>query len=185
MLRKRHFMYYVVQVKTGKEEKTIEAIKKQLGNDLDAFDVFAPYRKSLRKYKGEFREVIERCFPGYVFVETDVPKDLFFHLFWVPEFTKLLGREGLTYNFVPLNNDEARVIDILYSRNSDRITEISDIIVHEGQIVRVVDGPLEGFLTKIKKVNLHKRTVIVEYMLCGRLVSSVLSINIITDLINN
>lgn len=178
-------MYYVVQVKTGKEEKTIEAIKKQLGSNLDSFDVFAPYKKSLRKYKGVNKEVIERCFPGYVFVETDCPKDLFFNLFWVPEFTKLLGREGLTYNFVPLNDDEARVIDILYSRNSNRITEISDIVVNEGQIVRVVDGPLEGLLTKIKKVNLHKRNVIVEYMLCGRLVSSVLSINIITDLINN
>ena len=59
MLRKRYLMYYVVQVKTGKEEKTIEAIKKQLGNDLDAFDVFAPYRKSLRKYKGEF--IYEIC----------------------------------------------------------------------------------------------------------------------------
>ena len=178
-------MYYVVQVKTGKEEKTMLDIIKSNHSGDPTFEVFSPFRKVLRKYKGELKEVIERCFPGYVFVETDVPKDLFFHLFWVPEFTKLLGREGLTYNFVPLNNDEARVIDILYSRNSDRITEISDIIVHEGQIVRVVDGPLEGFLTKIKKVNLHKRTVIVEYMLCGRLVSSVLSINIITDKINN
>ena len=178
-------MYYVVQVKTGKEEKTIEAIKKQLGNDLDSFDVFAPYKKSIRKYKGVSKEVIERCFPGYVFVETDVPpKQLFHHLFWVPEFTKLLGREGLTDNFVPLNSDESRVIDILYSRNSNRITEISNIEVHEGQLIRVVDGPLEGLLGNIKKVNLHKRTVIVEYVLCGRLVTSVLSINIITDLIN-
>lgn len=180
----KFIMYYVVQVKTGKEEKTIDAIKKQLGNDIDDFDVFAPYKKSIRKYKGVSKEVIERCFPGYVFVETSCPKDLFFHLFWVPEFTKLLGREGLTYNFVPLNDDEARVIDILYSRNSNRITEISNIEVHEGQIIRVVDGPLEGLLTKIKKVNLHKRTVIVEYLLCGRLVTSVLSINIITDLIS-
>lgn len=176
-------MYYVVQVKTGQEEKTISAIKKQLGNDITSFDVFAPYRKSIRRYKGTSKEVIERCFPGYVFVETDYPKDLFFHLFWVPEFTKLLGREGLTYNFVPLNEDEARVIDILYSRNSNRTIEISDIIVHEGQIVRVVTGPLEGLLGHIKKVNLHKRMVIIEYTLCGRLVTSALPINIITDLV--
>jgi transcriptional antiterminator NusG len=177
-------MYYVVQVKTGKEEKTIDAIKKQLGNDIDSFDVFAPYKVSIRSHKGVRKEVIERCFPGYVFVETDYPKDLFFHLFWVPEFTKLLGREGLTYNFVPLNDDESRVIDILYSRNSNRTIEISDIVVHEGQIVRVVTGPLEGLLGNIKKVNLHKRTVIIEYALCGRLVTSALPINIITDLVD-
>ena len=53
-------MYYVVQVKTGKEEKTIEAIKKQLGNDIDSFDVFAPYKKSIRRSKGTSKEVIER-----------------------------------------------------------------------------------------------------------------------------
>ena len=175
-------MYYVIRVKTGQEEKTIEAIKKQLENEV-GFDVFAPYRKVIKKYKGVEKEVIERCFPGYVFVETSKPKELFFALFWIPEFTKMLGREGLTYNFAPLSDDEARMIDILYSRNTDRITEISDIEVNEGQIVRVLDGPLEGFLTKIVKVNLHKREVVVEFMLCGRLVSAKLSIRIITNII--
>ena len=177
-------MYYVVQVKTGQEEKAIANIKKQL-EDEEHFDVFSPYRKTLRKYKGVFKEVVERCFLGYVFVETDYPKDLFFSLYWTPGFTKLLGREGLTYNFLPLNEDETRMINILYARNDNRITDISDIIVHEGQIIRVLDGPLEGLLTNVKKVDLHKREVVVEYQLCWRTVTSRLTINIITDLINN
>ena len=94
----------------------------------------------------------------------------------------MLGREALTYNFVPLDKDESRVIDILYSRNTNRVLEISDIVVNEGQIVRVVTGPLEGLLGKVKKVNLHKREVEIEYMMCGHLVTSKLSINILTDL---
>ena len=176
-------MYYVIQVKTGKENKTIEAIKEQL-KDKEGFDIFAPYRKVLKKYKGGvIKEVIERCFPGYLFVETDSPKDLFFDLYWVPGYTRLLGREGLTYNFAPLSKDEARMIDILYSANTDRITEISDIEVREGQIVRVLSGPLEGLLTQVKSVNLHKRTVTVEFMLCGRLVEAKVGINIITDIV--
>ena len=176
-------MYYVVHVKTGKEEEAIENIKKQLGGK-EGFDVFAPFRKSLRKYKGVEKEVIERCFPGYIFVETDNVKELFETLYWTPGYTRLLGREGLTYNFLPLSNDEARVIDILYSKNSDRITGISDIVVHEGQIIRVVDGPLMGLLTSIKKVNLHKRTVTIETTVAGRSVELSVGINIITDLIN-
>lgn len=175
-------MYYVVQVQTGKEDRTIDAIKKHFSNQLD-IDVFSPYRKSVRKYKGGVEKVvIERCFPGYVFVDTDEPKDLFFGLYQIPEYTKMLGREALTYNFVPLDKDESRVIDILYSRNTNRVLEISDIVVNEGQIVRVVTGPLEGLLGKVKKVNLHKREVEVEYMMCGHLVTSKLSINILTDL---
>ena len=176
-------MYYVIQVATGKEEKTIDAIKRQLG-DKDGFDVFSPFRKTTRKVKGVEKDYIERCFPGYIFVETDEPYELFKDLYWTPEFTKLLGREGLTDNFLPLNTDEARMIDILYSKNTDRITEISNIQVKEGQIVKILDGPLYGLRGQIMKVNLHKRTVIVEFMMCGRPVTAPISINIITDFIN-
>ena len=180
---KKEFMYYVIQVKTGKETKAIEAIKKQLG-DKEGFDVFAPMRKGLRKYKGEVKEVIERCFPGYIFVETDKPKDLFFDLYWTPEYTKLLGREGYTYNFLPITKEEERIIDILYGSNTNRITEISNIEVHEGQIAKVVDGPLQGNESIIKKVNLHKRTVTLSITVCGRAAEVVVPINIITTTIN-
>ena len=176
-------MYYVVQVKTGKEEQAITDILKNKPDDPD-FDVFAPYRISIRKYKGVEKQVIERCFPGYVFVETNNVNDLFIQLYWTPGFTKLLGREADTNNFVPLNKDESRMIDILYARNNDRITQISNIEVKEGEMIRVLDGPLMGLETKIKKVNLHKRKVTIEYTMCGRLVSSDIAINIVTNIIN-
>ena len=176
-------MYYVIQVKTGKEEKTIDAIKRQI-KDEEGFDVFSPYRKELRKYKGVEKEVIVRCFPEYIFAETQYPKELFKHLYFTPEFTKMLGREGLTDNFCPLNEDESRMIDILYSRNSNRITEISDIVIEPGDQIRVLDGPLEGILASVKKVDLHKRQVVVGFTVCERPVEAKLSINIITNVIN-
>ena len=67
---KENTMYYVIQVKTGKEQKAIEDIMKNKPDDA-SFDVFAPYRKTIRKFHGVEKEVIERCFPGYIFVETD------------------------------------------------------------------------------------------------------------------
>ena len=176
-------MYYVIQVKTGKEQQAIEDILKNKPDDA-SFDVFAPYRKSLRKYKGVMREVVERCFPGYIFVETNDVQRLFKQLYFTPGFQKILGREGDTDNFVPLDKDESRMIDILYSANNNRITEISNIEVREGEMIRVLDGPLSGLETQIKKVDLHKRTLTVEYMLCGRLVTSKVGINIVTNIIN-
>ena len=176
-------MYYVIQVKTGKEQKAIQDILKNKPDD-PTFDVFAPHRKALRKFKGEMKEVIERCFPGYVFVNTNDAEALFKQLYFTPGFTKLLGREADTNNFVPLDKDESRMIDILYSENNDHITEISNIEVKEGQTIKVISGPLLGLETQIKKVNLHKRTVTVEFMMCGRLVESPIGINIITDIIN-
>ena len=176
-------MYYVIQVKTGKEQKAIDDILKNKPNDA-SFDVFAPYRKALRKYHGELKEVIERCFPGYIFVETNDVKELFRQLYFTPGFQKLLGREEGTENFVPLDKDESRMIDILYSRNNNRITEISNIEVKVGQTIKVLGGPLVGLETQIKKVDLHKRTVKLEFMMCGRLVSANVGINIVTDVIN-
>ena len=176
-------MYYVIQVKTGKEQKAIDDINKNRP-DEESFDVFAPYRKIIKKFKGVEKECIERCFPGYIFVETDNVKELFRQLYFTPGFQKLLGREEGTDNFVPLDQDESRMVDILYSKNNNRITEISNIEVKEGETIRVLDGPLMGLETKIKKVNLHKRNVTIEYMMCGRLVSSNVGINIITNIIN-
>ena len=123
-------------------------------------------------------------FPGYIFVETNDVQRLFKQLYFTPGFQKLLGREADTDNFVPLDKDESRMIDILYSANNNRITEISNIEVREGEMIRVLDGPLAGLETQIKKVDLHKRTVTVEYMLCGRLVTSKVGINIVTNIIN-
>ena len=171
-------MYYVIQVRTGKEEKTIEAIKKQLG-DKKGFDVFTPSKKVLKKFHGEFKEVEERCFPGYVFVETENPFELFKDLYWTPEYTRLLGREGYTENFLPLSKDEERMINILYNAESGRKTEISDIQVVEGQKIRVVTGPLMGIESTIKKVNLHKRIVTITFEMCGRQVEANVGINII------
>ena len=176
-------MYYVIQVKTGKEQQAIDDILKNKPDDA-SFDVFAPYRKSLRKFKGVMREVVERCFPGYVFVETNDVQRLFKQLYFTPGFQRLLGREEGTDNFVPLDKDESRMVDILYSKNNNRITEISNIEVKEGEMIRVLDGPLMGLETQIKKVNLHKRTVTIEYTMCGRLVSSNVGINIVTNIIN-
>ena len=176
-------MYYVIQVQTGKEQKAIDDIKDHL-NDKFVCDVFSPYRKELRKYKGEFKEVVVRCFPGYIFVETSNIKQLFEEIYWLPEYTKILGREGLTDMFVPLDQDESRMIDILYNANSDRTTEISDIEVVEGDKIRILTGPLAGIETNIKKVNLHKRNVLVEFMLCGRKVEAQVGINIVSKIRN-
>ena len=173
-------MYYVIQVQTGKEEKVIEDIKRYKKHE-DTFDVFSPSMKQLRKYKDGWKEVTVKCFPGYLFVETDNVKQLFEDLYWIEGFTKLLGKErGSDNNFLPLDKDESRVIDILYSEESGRITEISDIVIEEGDKIRVVSGPLMGFEGVIVKKNLHKRLVKIRISFAGRAVETDVGVNIIT-----
>ena len=44
------------------------------------------------------------------------------------------------------------MIDILYNASSNRTTKISNIEVKEGEAIRVLDGPLLGLETQIKKL---------------------------------
>ena len=173
-------MYYVVQVATGQEDKMVEDIKKYNSNNNANFDVFTPSRKVLRKYKGVYVEYVERCFPGYVFVETDDAKQLFYDLYQIPGFTKLLGREGYSYHFTPLDKDEERMVNILYGRAHGRSTEISDIEILEGDVVRILRGPLTDIEGTVVKYNLHKRKATIEISLFQRKVTCQVGINIIT-----
>ena len=174
-------MYYVVQVATGKEQKAIDDINKAL-SDKSKVDVFSPYRKVLRKYKGEYRELLERCFPGYLFVETDDPKQLFFDLYEVPDYTRLLGREGLNYYWEPLNKVEARMVDILYGKENERTTSISDIEIEEGDHIRVLSGPLMDLKGYVKAVDLHKRKITLTVTMFKRPMDVQVGVNIVTRL---
>lgn len=171
-------MYYVIQVQTRKEDEMMEDIKKVV-SDRYYVEVFSPYRMVLRKYKGEYKEVKERCFPGYLFVETDNIKQLFFDIYNIEGYTRILGREGTTYNFTPLNEDEARMVDILYNAESDRTTPISNIEIAEGDEIRILDGPLASLIGRVKKTNLHKRKVTVVIPLFQRNMEIDVGINIV------
>ena len=99
-------MRYVVQVASGKEQATLERIQKFVdGSTLK--EVFIPRRKVIRKRCGEELCVSEVLFPGYVFVVTENPAELFSELkyvrrllaCWVVEVTAsfLLIKARLTY----------------------------------------------------------------------------------------
>ena len=172
-------MYYVIHVETGKEDKVIDEIKRYKDHE-DTFEVFTPLMKQLRKYKGEWKEVTIKCFPGYIFVQTDEIKQLFKDLVYVEGYTKLLGRERGSENYLPLSEEESRVIDILCGEEDNRVVEISDIVVEEGDKIRVVAGPLMGLEGSIIKKNFHKRQVRVRISFAGRGIETDVGINLIT-----
>ncbi len=174
-------MYYVIHVETGKEDKIIDEIKRYKDHEA-TFEVFTPLMKQLRKYKGEWKEVTIKCFPGYIFVQTDEIKQLFKELVYVEGYTRLLGKERGSENYLPLNEEESRVIDILCSEESDRTVEISDIVIEEGDKIRVVAGPLMGLEGSIVKKDFHKRKVRVRISFAGRGIETDVGINIITKI---
>lgn len=171
-------MYYVIQVQTSKENKMIEEIKRHLSEDI-LIDCFSPIFIQRKNIKGIWVDFNKPAFPGYIFIETNDIKEVFHQLYYVEGFTRLLGREPNSENFLPLNNSESRMIEILYGKESNHVLGISEVKLEPGKRIRVLKGPLFGFEGLIKKVNLHKRNVIITFPFGGKSVEATVGIDII------
>ena len=171
-------MYYVIQVQTSKEDKTIEEIKRHLSDDV-LIDVFTPLYTQRKKIKGEWIDIEKPAFPGYIFIETENVKEVFHQLYYVEGFAKLLGRESNSENFLPLSKTEAKMVEVLYGKDNNHTLGISEIKLEQGMKIRVLRGQLFGLEGLIKKVNLHKRQVVITFPFGGKSIEANVGIDII------
>ena len=173
-------MYYAVHVSTGKEDSLIRLINERVNHDYFS-EVFAPKRVSGRKINGQWVDKLINVFPGYIFVDTDNPKEFSGALYRMPQYARLLGREESSGSFLPLNNDECIMIDSLCGKDVNRLLIKSEIFLREGKDVEILSGPLIGFRGNIKKIDLHKRIAIVNIEMLGRIVETHMPIEILRE----
>ena len=173
-------MYYVVHVSTGKEDSLIKLINERVSHEFFS-EVFAPKRVSGRKINGQWVDKIINVFPGYIFVDTDNPKEFSGALYRMPQYARLLGREESSGSFLPLNNDECIMIDSLCGKDVNRLLDKSEINVRVGKTVDIISGPLLGFKGNIKKIDLHKKIAIVELEIVNRLIEIYMPIEILRE----
>lgn len=125
-------------------------------------EAFIPQREVMRHRAGEWVKTQEILFPGYLFVVTKNPDELFAQLMIVPAFTRLLGSDDA---FVPLSRDEVRVINAF--AGDDHVVEMSEGVI-EGDEVRILRGPLRDQDAIITKIDRHKRAAFVKMNMLGR-----------------
>ena len=192
-------MWYVIQVFTGTEEKTAESCRSLIGvQDKNAEDAlrgtdgvlpqtdgilentdavlkkcFIPYVIRKRRYCGEWHEEKKILFPGYVFLVSDNPGELFLRLKKVPGLTKLLGTGD---EVVPLSAEEEELLKRL--GGEDHVVEGSIGILEQDKIV-ITEGPLQGMEGYIRKIDRHKRTAWLEVELMGRKLETQVGLEIV------
>lgn len=166
-------MWYVVQVAGGREQVTLAKIQRFVDGET-LREAFVPRRKVMRKKDGKEILVSEILFPGYVFVVTEKPEELFANLKYVPAFTRMLGCGGK--NFIPLDQGEVRLLEAFCG--TDRLVEMSRGIL-DGDGVRIDEGPLKGREGIIRKIDRHKRCAYVEMEIMGRKKSVKLGLDVV------
>lgn len=178
-------MWYVIQVQGGQEERTAELIKRQLTfKDSCLKECFIPKKERVKKFRGNWRQIEEILFPGYVFADSDNAQELYERLKQVGRLTKVL-QDG-DFLFLALSEEEEKMLKTIGDRR--HITEVSkveivkemvDVKVRTGNKVLVREGPLKGLEGSIVNVNLHKREVTVQIPFAGRIVDVKLGIEIV------
>ena len=160
-------MWYVIQVIGGREENVLRKIEKQA--DKATFQsCFVPKYEVRKRYSGAWKTHHEVLFPGYVFVDTKTP-DLFrIELNKVTAMTKLLSAETETGDkqFIPLSDEEKTLISAFVDGDT-HVLKMSEGII-EGDQIRVLRGPLQGYEALVKKIDRHKRIAFIDLEILGR-----------------
>lgn len=149
-------VWYAVQVATGREETTRDMCRKLIDKELYK-DIFIIRFDKAKKYYGEWHKEKKIMFPGYMFIDTDNPNEIYEQLKNVPEFMKILGRNG--NDFIAIESSKEALFKAMVSKNYEIPISIGVI---EGDKVIVKEGPLVGMEAYIKKIDRHKKVAILK-----------------------
>ena len=173
-------MWYVIQTITGKEQELVDSIRQVMTGERKNYErCFVLYQEYARRSGGKLEFCVEVLFPSYVFVETDTPEEFFLSLKQVPKMCRLLENDGWFLNiykeeeeFLRHMMEESKPSKYLgkfqKKQENEYIIRPSLVWVDEEGRIEKAEGILRGYVDKIIKQRLRKRSVIIEMPFCGK-----------------
>jgi len=152
--------WYVVHTYSGYENAVAATIEKAAENRkmLDQIlELKIPTETVTEIHDSQSKTIERKIFPGYVLIKM-IMNDVSWHL--VRNVRGVTGFVGSANRPIPLTEDEILTLGI----------ERHEIVVgyEVGSTVKVVDGPLEGFLGVVEEIELDKSRVRVIVSMFGR-----------------
>lgn len=172
----RNDMWYVIQVTTGKEEEMRLLIEREAGHELYE-RCFYIKRERIWRRDGQCIVHVETMFPGYLFVITDQPKELYWRLKDIPQFTKLLRTEDEI--FLSVADDERKFLENLLNGDKEDIVRLSKVKLDEKKEIVSAEGPLEHYIESIVKKKIRLRYVMIDVVLFGKKRTVLIGIDVI------
>jgi len=157
--------WYVLFVRTGREEKVEKLLKRQLDNNI--FIPFIPMLETIFRNSGRIKKEQKPLFPGYVFIESEVSS-----LEIIQETQSIISTSKDIIRFlyyedtrdIAMKEHERNML--LRLCNDDCCVEASNGII-VGSRVYIKEGPLVGLESIIRKIDRHKRQAIIELNIMG------------------
>jgi len=152
--------WYVVHTYSGYENKVKTDLEKKVKNqELEdyIFEIIVPMEEQIEIKEGKRKTNLKKVFPGYVLIKMIVTEDSWYV---VRNTRGVTGFVGSGTDPIPLTDEEIRnmgfeniPIDIDYDINDS---------------VKVINGPLEGFVGSVQEINKEKSKVKVLVSMFGR-----------------
>lgn len=155
-------MWYVLQTMTGQEEELVHMIKEVVPSHVYA-DCFVAYYERVWRRQGQSIVHVERLFPGYVFIVSDDPNELYMELKRVPAMSKLVSAGK--FEFLPIEKEEEAFFHALLTE--ERIVRLSYVETDgRGNVFRI-SGPLKQFKEQVVRFQFKKRYAVIRFHMLG------------------
>ena len=159
--------WYVVQTYSGMEyaaKRNLDRRIVSMNMENYIFQVLIPETVRYEKKKnGEMKEIIEKQFPGYIFVDMIVTDESWFIVRNTPMVTGFLGSSGGGAKPVPLQPEE--IIPVLKSCG---ITIEANVKFKVGDEVQILNGNFTGQVGTVESINAETQIVTVLVDFFGR-----------------
>ena len=152
--------WYVIHTYSGYENKVKKDLENTIKNrELEEyfFDIIVPMEEQIEIKDGKRKTNLKKVFPGYVLIKMIVTEESWYI---VRNTRGVTGFVGSGTDPIPLTNEEIRnmgfeavVINVDYDINDS---------------VKVVNGPLSGFIGTVQEINKDKNKVKVLVSMFGR-----------------
>lgn len=140
--------WYGIFVKTGKEDYVKNILLQEIKNDK--IRIVVPKRKLTEKRNGIYYEIIRTVFPSYVFIHCNMNLELNKILSLTDKVYRVLGDY---FNPTPIPDEEMYLIDNIFK--NEGLADYSKIFC-EGEDAIIVEGPLKGYESNIRKIDKRK-----------------------------
>lgn len=162
------FKWYVLRAISGKEGKVKEYIESEMSHsDLNQFvsQVLIPTEKVFQIRNGKKITKERSYLPGYVLVEANLTGEIQHRLRYTPNVLGFLTEKDNTPT--PIRQSEVNRI----LGKVDELQETGEEMLvpyYEGETVKVINGPFNGFSGIIEEVNNEKKKLKVMVLIFGR-----------------
>ena len=153
-------LWYVIHTYSGYENKVATNIEKLVENrnlQDQILEVRVPTEMVTEIKDNKKREVERKVFPGYVLVKMIITDDSWYI---VRNTRGVTGFVGPASKPVPLTEKEVEALGV-----EKRVIEVAYAV---GDNVKIIDGPLEGFVGIVEELNMARNSVQVMISMFGR-----------------